>query len=314
MKPRQGSTVKKVAHQMSIRSTSSSEISSPRRSYRPVVRADSCAAICCATSSLPPFFQVRGNSGCAERVAPDQGFYSRTTGAAPDHEVDLRLGDTAFRELLRLALGRAEQGSAFLAGDARGLDVRRHVLFQVVMRRHFVALAALLVEAHPPAAPLKIPIFDIHARCGAHARERVDHQGDERTIAEADDERCDLPGLLILPPNGNAVEENPSLVGREHRRLAFLHAVPRPADRMRGVRGDHLAGHQPIKEHPDSGELLLYRWPRKFFAEFFDIRRDMHRTDPLERETSRSAPAKKLRATRDGTRAACSGSGCRSEE
>src|ERR1039457_2369726 len=223
MKPRQGSTVKKVAHQMSIRSTSSSEISSPRRSYRPVVRADSCAAICCATSSLPPFFQVRGNSGCAERVAPDQGFYSRTTGAAPDHEVDLRLGDTAFRELLRLALRGAEEGSAFLVGDARGVDVRRHVLFEFVVRRHLVALAALLMQPHPPAAALKIPILDIHAGRGAHARERVHHESDERAIAEADDEGSDLPGPLVLPLNGNAVEENPRLVRGEHRRLALLH-------------------------------------------------------------------------------------------
>ena len=50
---------------------------------------------------LAAILQVRGNSGCAERVAPDQSPYSRASGAAPDHEVDLRLRDAPFGELLR---------------------------------------------------------------------------------------------------------------------------------------------------------------------------------------------------------------------
>src|SRR5216683_2657206 len=41
--------------QILIRSTSSSEIWSSVRSYSFVVRGDSCAAICCACSSVPPF-------------------------------------------------------------------------------------------------------------------------------------------------------------------------------------------------------------------------------------------------------------------
>src|ERR1022692_117879 len=144
---------------------------------------------------LAAVFEVRGNSGCAERVAPDQGFYSRTTGAAPDHEVDLRLRDASFGEQLRLALRGTEQGSAFLAGDARGLDVRRHILFEVVVRRHLVALAALLMQPHPPAATLKIPVLDIHARRSANARERVDHKRDEGAIAEADGPRTECAGF-----------------------------------------------------------------------------------------------------------------------
>src|ERR1039457_4518683 len=213
---------------------------------------------------LAAVFEVRGNSGCAERVAPDQGFYSRAAGAAPDHEVDLRLRDAPFGELLRLALRGTEQGSAFLAADAGGLDVRRHVLFEVVVRRHLVALTALLMQRNPPAATLKIPVLDIHARRGANARERVDHKRDEGAIAEADDEGSDLPGFLILPLDGDAVEENPRLARGEHRRLARLPAVPRPADGRRWVPGDPLAGHEPIEEHPDRGELQLNARPREF--------------------------------------------------
>ena len=43
--------------QIAIRSTSSKLTSSPRLSYSPVVRDDSCAAICCATSRRPPFLR-----------------------------------------------------------------------------------------------------------------------------------------------------------------------------------------------------------------------------------------------------------------
>jgi hypothetical protein len=46
------------------------------------------------------------------------------------------------------------------------------------------------------------------------------------------------------------------------------------------------AGDQPIEKHPDRGELLLHRRPGKFFAKFFDIGGDMHRTDPLELQAS----------------------------
>jgi hypothetical protein len=115
-------------------------------------------------------------------------------------------------------------------------------------------------------------------------------------FAEADDQGSDLPGSLILPLNGNAVEKNARLVRREHRCLALLHAVAWTADGVRRVHRDHLASYQPIEEHPDGGELLLYCRPGKFFAKLFDIRRDMYRTDPLELETSRSAPAEKIRA------------------
>src|SRR5579883_2586160 len=48
--------------------------------------------------------------------------------------------------------------------------------------------------------------------------------------------------------------------GRQHGRFALLHAVLRAANGVRGVCRDHLAGNEPIEEHPDRGQVLLHGW------------------------------------------------------
>jgi hypothetical protein len=50
--------------------------------------------------------------------------------------------------------------------------------------RHFVALAAFLVEAHLPALAGGVIVLDLHGDDGAH--EGVGHDADQRTIAQAD--------------------------------------------------------------------------------------------------------------------------------
>lgn len=150
---------------------------------------------------LAAVFQIRGNSGCTKRAASDQGLDAGARRAAPDHQIHLGLAHTPFRKLLRLAPGRAEEGSAFVAGDAGGLDVGRRVFFELVMRRHLVALASLLVQPDPPAAGLEVPVLDIHAGGGARTREGVYHEADERATAETDHRRRvdgveELTGLM----------------------------------------------------------------------------------------------------------------------
>jgi hypothetical protein len=66
-------------------------------------------------------------------VAPNQGLDARTTSAAPDHEVDLRLRDAAFGELLRLALRRSEKGISTLANES---DERRAAASLSELLRH----------------------------------------------------------------------------------------------------------------------------------------------------------------------------------
>src|ERR1017187_287662 len=131
--------------------------------------------------------EVRGNARCAECMATDQCLDAGARGASPDHEVNFRLGDPPFREVLGFALSRAEEGSAFLAGAASGIEISSHVFLKIVVRRHLVALATLLMQPHPPAPSLEVPILDIHSRGGAYASEGEPHEADESAVAEADD-------------------------------------------------------------------------------------------------------------------------------
>src|ERR1039458_9260072 len=169
---------------------------------------------------LPAIFQIRGNSRRTERVVADLRRDAGARSAAPDHEIRLRLAHAPAGELPSPALRRLEEGSLLAGTDPGGFDVGREVFLQVVVRRHLVALAALLMQAHPPAPALRIIIFHVHADRGAHARERVDHEGDQRAIPEADNR-----GRV------HAVQELPRLVGRQDRRLALLGAEPRPTHR-----------------------------------------------------------------------------------
>ena len=47
------------------------------------------------------------------------------------------------------------------------------------------------------------------------------------------------------------------MVGFQDRGLAALHDVLRPANGGRGIHGDDLAGHKPIKEHPNRGKCCF---------------------------------------------------------
>jgi hypothetical protein len=90
--------------------------------------------------------------------------------------------------------------------------------FEVVMAGHGVLLAALLVQAHPKPPVLRIHVFDAHADRRADARERIDHEAKERTIAQANDGR-DI----------DRVDELARLGRIERRRLAAPHDMARAA-------------------------------------------------------------------------------------
>src|SRR5580704_2985192 len=53
------------------------------------------------------------------------------------------------RERAGAAHGRAEQGAPFVAGDTGGTNVFIEEGFELVVRRHFVALAAFFVQSDP---------------------------------------------------------------------------------------------------------------------------------------------------------------------
>ena len=70
------------------------------------------------------------------------------------------------------------------------------------MRRHFVALAAFLVQPHPPALAAGVIVLDLHGDDGADAGEAVDHHADQRAVAQADERssvrrRVTVPTLML---------------------------------------------------------------------------------------------------------------------
>src|SRR4051794_34884457 len=66
--------------------------------------------------------------------------------------------------------------------------------------------------------------------------------------------------------------------------------------RMRRVGRDHLAGDQPVEQHADGGEVLLYRRLRHRLLQALDVGRDMHRFDIDDvADLMLIAPVEKLR-------------------
>ena len=72
------------------------------------------------------------------------------------------------------------------------------------------------MQAHPESTILHEDAFDFHRKPRADARERMDHEADQRAIAQT--------GI-----RANVVEQAPSFIRRQNRRLAFFYHVTRAA-------------------------------------------------------------------------------------
>lgn len=127
-----------------------------------------------------------------------------------------------------------------------------------------MALAALLVQPHPKPAVLDVNILHLHGERRADAGVGIDHQPDERAVAETNRRR-----------HVNAVEERPRLGGIEHGRLADFDDMLRSAHAGGGVGRHNLPGHQTIEQHANGSEALLRGRRAVFAGERFDISADM---------------------------------------
>jgi hypothetical protein len=58
--------------------------------------------------------------------------------------------------------------------------------------------------------------------------------------------------------------------------------MARAADRVRGIRRHDLTGHQPVKEHPDTGQMLLDGRRGACALQLLDIGHDMNRLHVLQ--------------------------------
>ena len=143
---------------------------------------------------------------------------------------------------------RAPQGCVFLGRDPGCVEIGVERGLRLVVDRQGVVLAAFFLEPQPPALALLVVILDAHADDGRDARKAVDHHGQQGAIAQAAEGR----GV-------DGVEQLPRFGGLQHRRLAGPDDVGRPAHRGGRVGGYHLAGHQPIAQPADGGQVLLDR-------------------------------------------------------
>src|SRR6266851_5425516 len=96
---------------------------------------------------------------------------------------------------------RPEERPFLFGRNAGHLDPGIQVGRKIMMARHFVTLAAFLMEPQPRALTVLEVVLDSQRRSGAHAGETVNHDADERAIAEpAEFGHVDgvqqLPGLL----------------------------------------------------------------------------------------------------------------------
>jgi len=79
-------------------------------------------------------------------------------------------------QLPRSSFGSSEEGSLLLLGYACCLDVLMQVLYQIMMGKHLVELAALFVQPNAPLHTALAEVLDRHIHDSAHPREGVDHR------------------------------------------------------------------------------------------------------------------------------------------
>jgi len=127
--------------------------------------------------------QISRNAGRPERVIADLRGDACGSGAPLDHRIGVRLGQGSAGELAGRAAVGLEQERLRLVGKACAVDIRMQIGFEIVMARHGVFLAALLVQAHPKPPVLRVHILDPHANRRADTRKGIDHQADQGAVA-----------------------------------------------------------------------------------------------------------------------------------
>ena len=185
-----------------------------------------------------------------------------------DHAPGVDAVHRLFRQRAGAASGGAEQGGLAAVAEAGRLDISVEIGLEIVMRRHFMALAAFLMQPHPPALAVGVVVLDAHGDDRADAGEGEGHHRNQRPIAQPDDGR-----------RVDAVQQLAGLFAGQHRGLAGLDDVLRSAHRMGRIGRDDLAGDQPVEQHAYRGEVLLDRRLLKILAERLDIGGDMQRLD-----------------------------------
>ena len=132
-------------------------------------------------------------------------------------------------------------------------------------------LAAFLTQPHPEPAVLSIDTLDHHAERRADPGERIDHQPEQRAVAQAGMRRdIDVIEQRALPPD---------------RAQAFARTSQRAGARVPSRPDDwhELAGDKPIKQVTDRGQALLDARRCERARAGFDPGGDVHRLQRADR-------------------------------
>ena len=97
----------------------------------------------------PAVFQIRRNARRPKRMVPYLRRDLAGLRAPLNHHIGVRLGQGIAGELASRAAVGLEQQRLRIARESRGVDIFVKVGFKVVMARHGMLLAAVLVQANP---------------------------------------------------------------------------------------------------------------------------------------------------------------------
>jgi hypothetical protein len=134
-----------------------------------------------------------------------------------------------------------------------------------------------------PSGAAQPEVLDLHIQRRANPRERVGEGGNQCAVPHIAQGHVRY-GLQQLAP----------LAALEHRRLAGFHDMLRTADRRGRIRRHHLAGDQPVEQHPDRGQLLLDRRRRNLDLQLLYISSNVVRPDRRRYQTAIFTSREKL--------------------
>jgi hypothetical protein len=110
-------------------------------------------------------FKISGDPGGAECVAADPALHAELGRPALDHPPGV---DSVHRgggeHAGAAAADGAEEGGLLFLPYAGRINVGVEIGFEIVVRRHFVALAAFLVQADLPALVQWVVVLDPHVK------------------------------------------------------------------------------------------------------------------------------------------------------
>src|SRR3954469_23480275 len=106
--------------------------------------------------------KIRGDTSGAENMAAELLLEPSLGGASADHPIGVDAVHRLTGQGAGSAARGAEEGAFTVVTDAGSHEIFVDKGFGLVMRRHFMVLAAFLVQPHPPAFAVRIIVMDPH--------------------------------------------------------------------------------------------------------------------------------------------------------